>query len=161
MIESNPNIQCRTTLSTYRIKEVLLRWLRATYFQWKDQFYEQREGAARGKPLSPVIANFYMEQFEEETPSKGSVKPNNWLKYVDVTFVIWNEESTGELPPTPQQAEIFHQVHKRNERGTLTSLPGCSYKEIKRKTERRHTCTGTSVIAPTAIPTVSQESSVV
>ena len=71
-IENNLDIQCRTTLSTDRSKELLLRCLTTTYFQWKDLFYEQREGAAMGNPFSPVIANLYMEHFEEDrSPVNG------------------------------------------------------------------------------------------
>ena len=51
------------------------------------------------------------------------------------TFVIRNE-ALENTPPTPQQPETFHQVHKRNGRGTLTSLPGCPHKERGRKTDK-------------------------
>jgi hypothetical protein len=36
-----------------------------TYFCYDGQFYEQTDGVAMGSPLSPVIANFFMEDFEE------------------------------------------------------------------------------------------------
>ena len=38
--------------------------LRSTYFVFQGQYYEQTEGAAMGSPLSPIIANIYMEHFE-------------------------------------------------------------------------------------------------
>nr|XP_022909662.1 uncharacterized protein LOC111420848 [Onthophagus taurus] len=60
--------------------------LSSTYFSWKGEFYEQCEGAAMGSPLSPVIANFCMEMFEEEALKKS---PKLWLHYVDDSFVIW------------------------------------------------------------------------
>jgi hypothetical protein len=39
--------------------------LTTSYFSFNGQFYEQIDGVAMGSPLSPVIANFYMEHFEE------------------------------------------------------------------------------------------------
>ena len=36
------------------------------YFLYSDEFFEQREGAAMGSPLSPVVANIFMEKFEIE-----------------------------------------------------------------------------------------------
>jgi hypothetical protein len=32
---------------------------------FKRQFYEQTDGVAMGSPLSPVIADFFMEHLEE------------------------------------------------------------------------------------------------
>ena len=40
--------------------------LRNTHFVSQGRFYEQTEGAAMGSPLSPIIANLYMEAFEEK-----------------------------------------------------------------------------------------------
>jgi len=35
-------------------------------------FYEQTDGVATGSPLSPVIANFFMEDFEKKTIEQGT-----------------------------------------------------------------------------------------
>jgi hypothetical protein len=40
-----------------------------------DQFYEYTDGAATGSPLSPVVANFFMEDVEEVTLSRVAFKP--------------------------------------------------------------------------------------
>jgi hypothetical protein len=42
-----------------------------------------------GSPLSPVIANFYMEDFEEMALDWAPHKPHCWFCYMDNTFVIW------------------------------------------------------------------------
>ena len=55
----------RTPLSPDRITELLGLCLRSTYFSYGGEFYEQREGAAGDSPVSAVVANLYMEFFEE------------------------------------------------------------------------------------------------
>ena len=40
--------------------------LKNTHFVFQGRFYEQTEGAAMSSPLSPIIANLYMEAFEEK-----------------------------------------------------------------------------------------------
>jgi sugar phosphate isomerase/epimerase len=42
-----------------------------------------------GSPLAPVVANFYMEHFEQQAISMAKKKPARWFRYVDDTFVVW------------------------------------------------------------------------
>lgn len=44
---------------------------------------------ATGSPLTPVVANFYMEHFEQTATSTATHKPTRWYRYVDNTFVVW------------------------------------------------------------------------
>jgi hypothetical protein len=53
------------------------------------QFYEQTDGVAMGSPLYPVIANFYMKDFEMKAIETATHKLACWYRYVDDTFVIW------------------------------------------------------------------------
>ena len=55
----------RTPLSPDRVAELLSLCLKSTYFSFGGEFYEQRQGAAMGSPVSAVVANLYMEFFEE------------------------------------------------------------------------------------------------
>ena len=55
------------------------------WFQWNQSFYEQVEGVVMGSPLSPVVANFFMQKFEEEAIKSSTHQPSVWLRYV-----IWN-----------------------------------------------------------------------
>jgi hypothetical protein len=63
--------------------------LTSTYFSFDGQFYEQTDGVAMGSPLSPVRANFFMEDFETKALHLTPHKPTHWLRYVDDTFIIW------------------------------------------------------------------------
>ena len=63
--------------------------LTSTYFCVDGQFYEQTDDVAMGSPLSPVITNFYMEDFEMKAIKKATYKPACWYRYVDDNFVIW------------------------------------------------------------------------
>jgi len=63
--------------------------LTSTYFCYDGQVYEQTDGVAMGSPLSPVIAKFFMEDFENKALEQATHKPTCWYTYVDDTFAIW------------------------------------------------------------------------
>ena len=63
-------------MSVGHITRQLEYCLRSTYFVFQGKYYEQLEGAAMGSPLSPIIANFYMEEFETKALS---IAPNPQL----------------------------------------------------------------------------------
>ena len=52
------------TETQQHIMDLLGLCLRSTYFTFRGKFYEQVEGAAIGSPISPIVANLYMEDFE-------------------------------------------------------------------------------------------------
>ncbi|XP_015125032.1 uncharacterized protein LOC107046828, partial [Diachasma alloeum] len=62
---------------------------------FEREFYEQKSGAAMGSPISPIIANIFMEHFENDTLKSVAQKPAVWFRYVDDTFVIWPHGRTG------------------------------------------------------------------
>jgi len=68
---------------------LLKHLLTPIYFCFDGQFYEQTDGVAMGSPLSPVIANFFMEDCEKNAIEQATHKPACWFRYVDDTFVIW------------------------------------------------------------------------
>jgi hypothetical protein len=51
--------------------ELLEVCLKTTYFQVDDKFFQQKDGMAMGKALSPVVSNIYMEHFEELATQGG------------------------------------------------------------------------------------------
>ncbi|KAK4882178.1 hypothetical protein RN001_005497 [Aquatica leii] len=43
-----------------------------------------------GSPLSPVVANIFMESFETVALESSILKPKVWFRYVDDTFIVWS-----------------------------------------------------------------------
>ena len=80
----------RTQLSVDEIIDLLKLCLSNTCFQWRDSFYEQTSGAAMGSPLSPVLANIFMEHFEQIALANSTYVPKLWKRFVDDIFAIWS-----------------------------------------------------------------------
>jgi hypothetical protein len=74
-----------------------------TYFQLGDQYYEQQRGLAMGSPLSPILADLYMDKMERKIMDKGKGKIKFWKKYVDDVFAIIQGDGDPE--------EILHQAN--------------------------------------------------
>ena len=92
-LESDLNFPNHTTLTAAQIANLLNFVLRSTYFQYDGAIYEQQDGAAIGSPVSAVIVNLYMEDFEEQALSSVLTTPKIWKRYVNDTFTIleWND----------------------------------------------------------------------
>lgn len=64
------------------------RTLSRNHFKQDGNLYQEEHGAAMGSPLSPTIANIYMEFFEELALESTHTRPSLWLRYVDDTTII-------------------------------------------------------------------------
>ena len=69
LLDKDTTLKERTVMEVGDIILLLEFCLKNTYFSFQDQFYEQVEGAAMGSPVSPIVANLYMEYLEQKALS--------------------------------------------------------------------------------------------
>ena len=91
LLVKDPTLKDRTVIGIDDIIILLEFCLKNTYFSFQGQFFEQVEGAAMGSPVSPIVANLYMEYLEQKALSTAPHPPRSWCRYVDDTFVIHKE----------------------------------------------------------------------
>ena len=90
VLEKDHTLKERTVLAVSDIILLLEFCLKNTCYSFQDQFYEQVESAAKGSPVSPIVANPYMEYLEQKSLSTPP-PPKFWCRFVDDTFVIHKE----------------------------------------------------------------------
>lgn len=98
-LESDTTLPARTKLSPAQVVDLLKFVLQSTYFMYNGGFYEQQEGAAMGSPVSAVIANLFMESFEEQAlkDCPPDCTPRIWKRYVDDTFIVVDSPAAEKL----------------------------------------------------------------
>ena len=84
-------------MSIPQITSLLEFCLPHTYFLFQGKYYEQVQGAAMGSPISSLIANIFMEEFEVQALQSFPNPPSLWLRFVDDTFVIGKVEHSQDL----------------------------------------------------------------
>ena len=75
-LEKDPTIKERTVMSGEDIALLLESCFKNTYFSLHGQFYTQIESVAMGFLVGPVLANLYMEYFEQKALSTAFHPPS-------------------------------------------------------------------------------------
>ena len=96
-------------------------------FSFQDQFYKQLHGAAMGSPCSPVVANIYMEYFENkalgpELPISFTI--NTWLRYMDDVLTFIKKGTSNSLLALLNSIDpnIKFTIESPNEQGAIPFL---------------------------------------
>ena len=87
-LEQDKELHQRTTMSTQNILDLLEFCLCNTYFLFQGHYYEQTQRAAMGSAVSPVLANLYMEFFEDRALSTA-VNPSDGRKDLWMTHLSY------------------------------------------------------------------------
>ena len=108
----------RTCILIDNLIEMLTFCVETAIFGMGSDIYKQEEGLAMGSPLSPVLANIYMEYFEEMALGTTSLKSSILLR-----FILWLHQEdvqiSRELNPT------IYTVHYGERARQQITLPWC------------------------------------
>ena len=88
-LATDPSLEECTCISVDNLMEMLTFCMKIPHFEMESDIYQPEEGLAMGSPLSLVLANVYIQYFEEIALRSASLKPSTWLRYVDNTFLFW------------------------------------------------------------------------
>jgi hypothetical protein len=69
------------------IKDLLNLSLKNSYCQFNDKFYKQKSGLPMGNTLSPILADIYMDEYQQQYLKQVNI-PNKIWRYVDDILII-------------------------------------------------------------------------
>ena len=92
-LEEDKELNNRTSMTVKHTSCLLEFCLKNTYFSFQGRFYEQTEGAAMESPISPIVANLFMEDQEAQAIKTSTTPPALWKRFVDDTFTIIKKDN--------------------------------------------------------------------
>jgi len=85
-VQCYPEWRYTTLLEVDDIMELLEFILTTTYFCFNGQIYRQKFGTAMCSPVSPLVADMFMEHLEQKllNTAPEDLKPKLWKRYVEL-----------------------------------------------------------------------------
>ena len=116
-----------TTLESDDVVQLLDFILTTTYFTFRGKIYRQLFGTAMGSPVSPIVANIFMEALEQKAIATAPVdcRPKLWLRYVDDVLEIVRKDSVHKLTDhinTIDKSESIKFTYEEETEGKLPFL---------------------------------------
>ena len=87
--------------------------LECNYFQFENNFIQQKDGLAMGNPVSPILANLVLHVIESNILDNQQFRYIRFMRYVDDCLVIYKERATLDT-----LFDVFNSYH-RNIKFTL------------------------------------------
>ena len=94
-LETDVTLTSGTKLTIDNIISLLRFTLTNSLFTYNNTIYKQVHGCAMGSPVSPVIANLYMEEIEVRAVTNTANPPKEWDRYVDDVFSIMKKDAVS------------------------------------------------------------------
>ena len=109
-----------------------------TYFLFQGKYYEQVQGAAMGYPISPLIANIFMEEFEVQALSSFPHPPFPLAQ--GCRWHLCHQQGRTHSGPstTHQQSRPTHPIHSGTHTTGLSTLPGHSHHHSTKQHLQHH-----------------------
>ena len=111
-------------------------------FTFQDKFFKQLHGAAMGSPCSPVVANIYMEYFENlALGSELPVPVKDWKRYVDDVFSIIPKGNQDKMLQYLNSIDphIKFTIEQPNKEGSIPLLGHLSQTPRRRELQSQYT----------------------
>ena len=109
-LQKDTTLTDRTRLEIEDVMALLDFVLNTTYFTFRNMIHQQKFGTAIGSPVSPIVANLFMEHLEQEAIATApiSCQPRMWKRYVDDVLEVI------ETGITPQLTDHLNRVDETN-----------------------------------------------
>ena len=125
-LEGDPTLPDRCFLDVPQLSTLLEMCLSSTYFTFQNEFYKQKQGAAMSSPISPIVANLYMEHFESTALETAPTRPAKWYRYVDDTMTKIHEGAVSSFSDHPNSINSHIRFTSEEEKnGRIPFLDTC------------------------------------
>ena len=124
-LEIDTKLKLWTNLNVDDIMELLKFIVTTTYFNFRGTIYLQKFCTAMGSPVSPVIANFFMEWQEQQAILTATItcKPKLWKRYMDDVMEVVRKGYEQELTEHLNNVDTTESIKFTYEEESNNSLP--------------------------------------